>query len=172
MISSILGGGKKDPEKMTHGVLKDLQLHDVTVQQSSAGDTHQVMTQPSKEESLTTLQGCPISDNMNSLRLGPRGPQLLEDFVFREKIFHFDHERIPERVIHAHGFAAHGYFENYSSLSDITCADLFQRAGEQTEVFVRFSTAAGSKGSFDLARDVRGFATKFYTKQGLFFGKK
>jgi catalase len=91
---------------------------------------------------------------------------LLEDFHFREKIFHFDHERIPERVVHARGFGVHGYFENYESLADITRADLFQRAGERTEVFVRFSTVAGNKGSFDLARDVRGFATKFYTREG------
>jgi catalase len=85
---------------------------------------------------------------------------------FREKIFHFDHERIPERVVHARGYAAHGYFENYESQADLTRADLFQRAGEQTPVFVRFSTVAGNKGSFDLARDVRGFAVKLYTQQG------
>ena len=90
----------------------------------------------------------------------------MEDFVFRERLFHFDHERIPERVIHAHGFTARGYFENYASLSDITRADLFQRAGERTEVSVRFSTAMGSRGSVDIPRDVRGFATKFYTKEG------
>jgi len=94
------------------------------------------------------------------------GPAALEDQWFREKMFHFDHERIPERVVHARGYAAHGYFQNYEPLSDITSADLFQRAGEQVPVFVRFSTVLGNKGSFDLARDVRGFSTKFYTKQG------
>ncbi|MDB6060330.1 MAG: Catalase [Verrucomicrobiaceae bacterium] len=115
---------------------------------------------------LTTAQGSPIADDQNSLRAGARGPGLLEDHVLREKIFHFDHERIPERVVHARGFGAHGYFKNYGSLADISRADIFQRKGEQTPVFVRFSTVAGSKGSVDLARDVRGFATKFYTKEG------
>lgn len=115
---------------------------------------------------LTTQQGVPVSDDQNSLKVGPRGPVSLEDFHFREKIFHFDHERIPERVVHARGYGAHGFFETYDSLADVTSADLFQRAGEQTPVFVRFSTVAGNKGSFDLARDVRGFAVKFYTQQG------
>jgi catalase len=115
---------------------------------------------------LTTQQGTPISDDQNTLRIGPRGPAALEDLHFREKIFHFDHERIPERVVHARGFGAHGYFENYESLQDITAADLFQRPHEKTPVFVRFSTVAGNKGSADLPRDVRGFAVKFYTKQG------
>jgi len=115
---------------------------------------------------LTTQQGIPISDDQNTLRTGPRGPALLEDLHFREKIFHFDHERIPERVVHARGFGAHGYFENYASLAEFTRADLFQRAGEKTPAFVRFSTVAGNKGSADLARDVRGFAVKLYTQQG------
>ena len=115
---------------------------------------------------LTTQQGTPVSDDQNSLKVGPRGPTTLEDFHLREKIFHFDHERIPERVVHARGFGAHGFFENYGSLSDITAADLFQREGERTPAFVRFSTVAGNKGSADLARDVRGFAVKLYTQQG------
>jgi catalase len=115
---------------------------------------------------MTTQQGIPIADDQNSLKVGPRGPVLLEDFQLREKIFHFDHERIPERVVHARGYGAHGYFENYGSLADITRADLFQRAGEKTPTFVRFSTVGGNKGSADLARDVRGFAVKFYTKEG------
>lgn len=115
---------------------------------------------------LTTQQGVPVSDDQNSLKIGQRGPTALEDFHFREKIFHFDHERIPERVVHARGYGAHGFFETYESLSGITAADLFQRAGERTPVFVRFSTVAGNKGSADLARDVRGFAVKFYTRQG------
>src|ERR1700675_3668293 len=99
---------------------------------------------------LTTQQGTPVSDDQNSLKVGPRGPTTLEDFHLREKIFHFDHERIPERVVHARGVGAHGYFETYEPLADITAADIFQRAGERTPVFVRFSTVAGNKGSSDL----------------------
>jgi catalase len=131
---------------------------------AAGGETHQVAD--GERPSLTTRQGLPVADDQNTLRVGERGPGLLEDMHFREKIFHFDHERIPERVVHARGYGAHGYFENYESLSDLTRADLFQRAGERTPAFVRFSTVAGSKGSFDLARDVRGFATKLYTKAG------
>jgi catalase len=115
---------------------------------------------------LTTQQGIPVADDQNSLRQGARGPTLLEDTHFREKIFHFDHERIPERVVHARGYGAHGYFETLEPLSDVTRADIFQRKGEKTPVFVRFSTVAGNKGSADLARDVRGFAVKFYTQEG------
>ncbi len=132
--------------------------------QGDGGETHQ--TANDEVETLTTQQGIPVSDDQNTLRIGARGPSLIEDFHFREKIFHFDHERIPERVVHARGFGVHGYFELTKSLADVTRADLFQRVGEQTPVFVRFSTVAGSKGSFDLARDVRGFAVKFYTKEG------
>ncbi|SFP97322.1 catalase [Tranquillimonas alkanivorans] len=117
-------------------------------------------------ERLTTAQGVTIADNQNSLRAGAPGPTLLEDFVMREKIFHFDHERIPERVVHARGFGAHGTFECTKDLSDITRAAPFQEVSKTTETFVRFSTVAGSKGSPDLARDVRGFATKFYTDEG------
>jgi catalase len=130
----------------------------------SGGETHQRETRGGGK--LTTAQGIPIADDQNSLRAGSRGPTLLEDFQLREKIFHFDHERIPERVVHARGYGAHGFFETYESLSDITRADLFARAGERTEAFVRFSTVGGSQGSPDLARDVRGFAVKLYTKQG------
>lgn len=117
-------------------------------------------------EVLTTSHGVPISDNQSYLRVDEVGPLLMEDFHFREKIFHFDHERIPERVVHARGYGAHGFFETTTELSGITSADLFQRKNEKTPVFVRFSTVAGSKGSADLARDVRGFAVKFYTKEG------
>ncbi len=127
------------------------------------GETHQVAD---GGPVLTTQQGVPVADDQNTLRVGDRGPAALEDFHFREKIFHFDHERIPERVVHARGYGAHGFFETYESLSEVTSADIFQRAGEQTPAFVRFSTVAGSKGSFDLARDVRGFAVKLYTKEG------
>ncbi len=116
--------------------------------------------------SLTTNQGLPIADDENSLKAGPRGPVVLEDFILREKINHFDHERIPERVVHARGSAAHGYFELTSSLADVSKAGIFNRVGERTPVFARFSTVAGSKGSFDTARDVRGFAVKFYTQEG------
>ncbi|MGC2410062.1 MAG: catalase [Methyloceanibacter sp.] len=134
------------------------------VARGEGGETHQLAG--GDISTLTTQQGIPVSDDQNSLKIGARGPTLLEDFHFREKIFHFDHERIPERVVHARGFGAHGFFETYKSLADITKADLFQRAGEKTPAFVRFSTVAGSKGSPDLARDVRGFAVKLYTKQG------
>jgi catalase len=130
----------------------------------SGGETHQQAG--GQTGKLTTNQGIVVSDNQNQLKAGARGPVLLEDFVLREKIFHFDHERIPERIVHARGSAAHGYFELYDSLSDLTRADLFQRKGEKTPVFVRFSTVAGGAGSVDTPRDVRGFAVKFYTKEG------
>ena len=117
-------------------------------------------------QALTTNQGVPVSDNQNSLKAGLRGPTLLEDFVLREKITHFDHERIPERIVHARGSGAHGFFEAYKPLTDLTCAAPFADAGKITPVFVRFSTVAGERGSADTARDVRGFAVKFYTDQG------
>lgn len=116
---------------------------------------------------LTTNQGVAIADNQNSLKAGLRGPALLEDFILREKLTHFDHERIPERVVHARGAAAHGYFEAYEALTDLTCAAPFAEAGKRTPVFVRFSTVAGERGSADTARDARGFAVKFYTDQGI-----
>ena len=115
---------------------------------------------------LTTNQGVPVADNQNSLKAGLRGPSLLEDFILREKITHFDHERIPERVVHARGSGAHGYFECYEPLTDLTRASIFAEAGKRTPVFVRFSTVAGERGSTDTARDVRGFAVKFYTDEG------
>ena len=137
---------------------------DLDVLQGVGGETHQQAGNGVAE--LTTQQGVPVSDDQNSLKFGARGPTALEDHSMREKIFHFDHERIPERVVHARGYGAHGFFETYESLADITSADVFQRSGEKTPVFVRFSTVAGNKGSADLARDVRGFAVKFYTHQG------
>jgi catalase len=115
---------------------------------------------------LTTNQGVPVSDNQNSLKAGLRGPTLLEDFVLREKITHFDHERIPERIVHARGSGAHGYFEAYEALPQLTRATVFAEAGKRTPVFVRFSTVAGERGSADTARDVRGFAVKFYSDEG------
>lgn len=117
-------------------------------------------------QALTTNQGVPVADNQHSLKIGLRGPTALEDFILREKITHFDHERIPERVVHARGSAAHGYFESYGDLSNITRAVPFSAKGKQTPVFVRFSTVAGERGSTDTARDVRGFAVKFYTEEG------
>src|SRR5215204_3815953 len=108
-------------------------------------------------QALTTNQGGRISENQNSLKAGDRGPTLLEDFILREKITHFDHERIPERVVHARGTGAHGYFEVYEPMTRYTTASFLRQAGKQTPVFVRFSTVAGSRGSTDLARDVRGF---------------
>jgi catalase len=115
---------------------------------------------------LTTNQGVRIADNQNSLKAGPRGPVLLEDFILREKVTHFDHERIPERIVHARGSAAHGFFECHQPLTRYTRASPFQEAGKVTPVFVRFSTVAGERGSKDTARDVRGFAVKFYTDAG------
>jgi catalase len=117
-------------------------------------------------ERLTTNQGVPIGSNQDSLKAGLRGPTLLEDFILREKITHFDHERIPERIVHARGSGAHGYFECYEGLPDLTRAAPFAGAGKRTPVFVRFSTVAGERGSTDTARDVRGFAVKFYTNEG------
>jgi catalase len=114
---------------------------------------------------LTTNHGVPVSDNQNSLKSGARGPTLLEDFVLREKIFHFDHERIPERIVHARGSGAHGYFEATDDISDLTKAAVFKK-GTKTELFTRFSTVAGGAGSVDTPRDVRGFAVKFYTTEG------
>ncbi|MGC4403329.1 catalase [Methyloversatilis sp. MC4-4] len=120
----------------------------------------------SSGQTLTTNQGVAVADNQSSLKAGLRGPTLLEDFILREKITHFDHERIPERVVHARGSAAHGYFEAYQPLTGLTRAAPFQEAGKITPVFVRFSTVAGERGSVDTARDVRGFAVKFYTDEG------
>ena len=152
---------------MARKVATDLsvaRIHDQTLVRGEGGELHQVSDD--KTDILTTAQGGPVADDQNSLKIGPRGPTLIEDFHFREKIFHFDHERIPERVVHARGYGAHGFFETYESLTKYTRADIFQRAGEKTPAFVRFSTVAGSKGSFDLARDVRGFAVKLYTQEG------
>lgn len=117
---------------------------------------------------LTNNHGLRINDDQNSLKAGPRGATLLEDFLLREKITHFDHERIPERIVHARGSAAHGVFKVYESLSEITRADFLNDVAAETPVFVRFSTVAGSRGSTDLARDARGFAVKFYTQEGNF----
>ena len=137
-----------------------------TSPRGNGGETHQVAT--GREPVLTTNQGIPVADNQNSLRAFTRGPTLLEDFVLREKITHFDHERIPERIVHARGSAAHGYFELTRSLSKYTTSKLLTEKGVRTPVFTRFSTVAGGAGSVDTPRDVRGFAVKFYTKEGNF----
>jgi catalase len=121
-----------------------------------------------EEQYLTTNQGVRIPHTDDSLKAGERGPTLMEDFHFREKIMHFDHERIPERVVHARGAGAYGYFQVYEPMTKYTKASFLQDPGEQTPVFVRFSTVVGSRGSADTVRDVRGFATKFYTKDGVF----
>ena len=125
----------------------------------NGGETHQ------QGGGLTTNHGVSISDNQNSLKAGARGPALLEDFVLREKIFHFDHERIPERIVHARGSGAHGVFQATADISDLTKAAVFKK-GAKTETFVRFSTVAGGAGSVDTPRDVRGFAVKLYTTEG------
>jgi catalase len=130
------------------------------------GATHQ--TSLKGGVSLTTNQGVIVSDNQNTLKSGERGPSLLEDFHFREKITHFDHERIPERIVHARGSGAHGYFETTNPIPHLTKASFLAEAGKKTEVFARFSTVAGGAGAGDMPRDVRGFAVKFYTDEGNF----
>jgi catalase len=145
--------------------LTTAQLGDQAVMRGPGGETHQVAT--GAVPVLTTAQGIPVYDDQNSLKAGTRGPVLMEDFALREKLFHFDHERIPERVVHARGFGAHGFFEiTDPALAKLSTADVFQRPGEKTPAFVRFSTVAGNKGSADVARDVRGFAVKIYTQHG------
>lgn len=130
----------------------------------TGGELHQVAN--GEHALLTTNQGLPISDNQNSLKSNPLGPTLLEDFILREKITHFDHERIPERIVHARGTGVHGYFELTHSLKKYTTAKILTELGEKTPLFTRISTVAGGAGSVDTPRDVRGFATKFYTKEG------
>lgn len=130
------------------------------------GELHQEHLRPGAAQALTTNHGLVVTDNQNSLRQGAEGPTLLEDSVLREKIFHFDHERIPERIVHARGSGAHGFFECTDAVPDLTCAHVFGEVGRRTPVFARFSTVAGGSGSADTPRDVRGFAVKFYTEEG------
>jgi catalase len=130
----------------------------------AGGEIHQIAG--GEHPQMTTNQGTGVPDNQNSLRANPRGPTLLEDFILREKITHFDHERIPERIVHARGTGVHGFFELTSSLEQYTTARILTDVGERTPVFTRFSTVAGGAGSVDTPRDVRGFAVKFYTKEG------
>ncbi|MDP3341951.1 catalase [Frigidibacter sp.] len=156
-----------DPKPLYPATADTQTSHDVVdrpLNPGEGGETHQ--HPDAGGPVLTTQQGAPVADNQNTLRGGTRGPALLEDFHFREKIFHFDHERIPERVVHARGYGAHGYFETLEAIPELTAANLFQEAGQITPAFVRFSTVAGNKGSPDLARDVRGFAVKLYTQEG------
>ena len=163
---------KKTPTKQTSEAVKrpgakqaqSTSTARITEVRGNGDETHQQTTQ--REHTMTTAQGTALSDDQNSLKLGDRGPTLLQDFALRDKIFHFDHERIPERVVHARGYGARGYFEAYESLSEITMADPLQEAGRRTEAFARFSTVAGNMGSPDLARDIRGFAVKLYSQQG------
>ena len=135
---------------------------------NSKVDSLEVHRKNGEKRALTTNQGTKIADDQNSLTAGSRGPTLLEDFILREKITHFDHERIPERIVHARGAAAHGYFQPYRSLSDVTKADFLADPNKKTPVFVRFSTVQGSRGSADSVRDIRGWATKFYTDEGVY----
>ena len=151
---------KAQPAKAKHGT-SDKGAPET---RGNAGELHQHAG--GKHPALTTNQGMQISDDQNSLRAGEHGPTLLEDFVLREKIMHFDHERIPERIVHARGTGVHGYFELTDSLSEYTTANIFTEVGTKTPVFARFSTVAGGSGSVDTPRDVRGFAVKFYTEQG------
>lgn len=149
-------------EPTAPGSLKAPDTHNAKLDQLAANRKN------GENAALTTNQGLRISDDQNSLRAGTRGPTLLEDFILREKITHFDHERIPERIVHARGSAAHGYFQPYRSLKDLTKADFLDDPDKITPVFVRFSTVQGGAGSADTVRDIRGFATKFYTEEGVF----
>ncbi len=149
----------------THRSSKTGELLPEGLAQGMAGALQRVRVDSGGQQ-LTTNQGVPIADNQNSLKLGLRGPALLEDFILREKLTHFDHERIPERIVHARGSGAHGVFECVNPITSITRAAPFQAAGKVTPVFVRFSTVAGERGSKDTARDARGFAVKFYTDDG------
>jgi catalase len=146
-VRSLLGGGTEKREQL---------------------DARDVREAAREGDHLTTNQGVRVNDNQNSLKAGSRGPTLLEDFIFREKMTHFDHERIPERVVHARGSGAHGYFQVYEPQAELTKAKFLQDPSAKTPVFVRFSTVVGFRGSADTVRDVRGFATKFYTEDGNF----
>src|SRR5450432_877370 len=148
--------GTRSPKKQSAG--------NPAAQPAAGGELHQIAG--GQHPALTTNQGVALSDNQNTLKANPRGPVLLEDFILREKITHFDHERIPERIVHARGTGVHGFFELTASLSDYTTARVLTEVGERTEVFTRISTVAGGAGSSDTPRDVRGFAVKLYTKEG------
>jgi catalase len=148
-------------EELIYFMADEININEHSKDQNLAPDIEN-----SQDQYLTTDQGVRISHTDDTLKAGERGPTLVQDFHFREKITHFDHERIPERVVHARGAGAHGYFQVYEPMAEYTKASFLQDPSERTPVFVRFSTVAGFRGSFDTARDVRGFATKFYTKEG------
>ncbi|MCX5869237.1 MAG: catalase [Deltaproteobacteria bacterium] len=156
----------KEKTKSNPGIRKQKRGsgHKENSQQAAGGDLVQLAG--GKHPPLTTNEGVALANNQNSLRANPRGPTLLEDFILREKITHFDHERIPERIVHARATGAHGFFELTASLKKYTTARILTEVGEKTPVFTRISTVAGGAGSVDTPRDVRGFAVKFYTKEG------
>ena len=154
-----MAGKKRVPAKGKH-----MTSGTVVPEMGDAGELHQHAG--GKHPPLTTNQGVQVSDDQNSLHAGDRGPILLEDFVLREKIMHFDHERIPERIVHARGTGVHGFFELTNSLSKVTTAKIFTQVGVKVPVFARFSTVAGGSGSVDTPRYIRGFAVKFYTEEG------
>jgi catalase len=154
--TTTITSGTRSPKKRSAG--------NSPAEPAAGGELHQFAG--GQHPTLTTNQGVPLSDNQNSLKTNPRGPVLLEDFILREKITHFDHERIPERIVHARATGVHGYFELTSSLKKYTTARILTEVGEKTPVFTRLSTVAGGAGSVDTPRDVRGFAVKFYTKEG------
>jgi len=155
---------KSKPVSVKQKTSKDKSKTQDALHFGNGGELHQ--TAGGSHPPLTTNQGLPLADNQNSLKATPRGPTLLEDFILREKITHFDHERIPERIVHARGTGVHGYFELTHSLERYTRARILTEVGVKTPLFARFSTVAGGSGSSDTPRDVRGFAVKFYTKEG------
>ena len=155
---------KSKPVSVKQKASKDKSKTQDALHFGNGGELHQ--TAGGSHPPLTTNQGLPLADNQNSLKATPRGPTLLEDFILREKITHFDHERIPERIVHARGTGVHGYFELTHSLERYTRARILTELGVKTPLFARFSTVAGGSGSSDTPRDVRGFAVKFYTKEG------
>ena len=158
------------PAELDAGPSRKSTGHPIVSREGKGGETHQQIPENGDhgagEAHLTTNHGVRVSDNQNSLKAGTRGPALLEDFVLREKIFHFDHERIRERIVHARGSGAHGVFECTAPIPELTKAGVLGTKGKQTEVFARFSTVAGGSGSVDTPRDVRGFAVKFCTDEG------
>ncbi|MBC5786275.1 catalase [Ramlibacter sp. USB13] len=171
-VQPIAGAVVEPPSRLPGAsTLSEANSSDKTGTEALDGQNHTIDTLDrvrvdSTGRAMTTNQGVLVADNQNSLKYGVRGPALLEDFILREKITHFDHERIPERIVHARGSGAHGFFEAYAPLTQYTKAAPFQAKGKRTPVFVRFSTVQGARGSKDTARDVRGFAVKFYTDEG------
>ncbi|CAH2804344.1 MAG: Catalase KatE-intracellular protease (EC [uncultured Caballeronia sp.] len=164
MPTSKKNGGATAPSKNASAVARTPSQNNTNTKLDSLEQFRSDAT----NQALTTNQGVKVSDNQNTLKAGPRGPSLLEDFIIREKITHFDHERILERIVHARGSAAHGVFKPYKAHTDLTKAAFLQDPNKETPVYVRFSTVQGSRGSADTVRDVRGFAVKLYTEEGNF----